>query len=145
MRRALLLAAATLPWAAAAQPNGRDTLTIGITQYPSTFHPNIENMAAKSYVLGFARRPLTVYDPDWRLACMLCETLPTLGNGLAALETTPEGKPGIRVTFRLRADARWGDGTPVSAEDLRFAWEAGRRPRPASVAPNSTAPPMRWR
>jgi peptide/nickel transport system substrate-binding protein len=125
---ALIALAATpaLTQPAPAQPAARDTLTIGITQYPSTFHPNIENMAAKAYVLGFARRPLTAYDPDWQLICMLCETLPTLENGLAALETAPEGKPGIRVTFRLRADARWGDGTPVSAEDLRFAWEAGR-------------------
>ena len=38
-----------------AQPSQRDTLTVGITQFPSTFHPNIESMAAKSYVLGFAR------------------------------------------------------------------------------------------
>ncbi|WP_135468109.1 peptide ABC transporter substrate-binding protein [Crenalkalicoccus roseus] len=106
----------------------RDTLTIGITQFPSTFHPNIESMAAKSYVLGFVRRPLTAYDPGWELTCLACETLPTLENGLAVRETTPEGKPGIRVTYRLRGDLRWGDGTPVSAEDLRFAWEAGRDP-----------------
>ncbi|WP_338147270.1 peptide ABC transporter substrate-binding protein [Neoroseomonas oryzicola] len=118
---ALLLAAAA---PAAAQP--RDALTIGITQYPSTFHPNIENMAAKSYVLGFARRPLTAYGADWRLTCLTCETLPSLENGLAVRETTPDGKPGIRVTYRLREGLRWGDGTPVSAEDLRFAWEAGR-------------------
>ena len=59
---ACLLAALSTP--ALAQPT-RDTLTIGITQYPSTFHPNIENMAAKSYVLGFARRPLTAYGADW--------------------------------------------------------------------------------
>ena len=110
---------------ALAQPQ-RETLTIGITQFPSTFHPNIDNMAAKSYVLGFARRPVTAYGVDWQLTCLLCETLPTLENGLAARETTAEGKPGLRVTYRLRADARWGDGTPVSAADLRFAWEAGR-------------------
>lgn len=108
----------------AAQP--RDTLTIGITQYPSTFHPNIENMAAKSYVLGFARRPLTAYGADWRLTCLSCESLPSLENGGAVRETTPDGKPGIRVTYRLREGLRWGDGTPVSADDLRFAWEAGR-------------------
>ena len=118
---ALLLALAA---PAAAQP--RDTLTIGITQYPSTFHPNIENMAAKSYVLGFARRPLTAYGADWRLTCLSCETLPSLENGGAVRETTPDGKPGIRVTYRLREGLRWGDSTPVSAEDLRFAWEAGR-------------------
>lgn len=121
---AALLAGATC---AAAQPAPRDTLTIGITQFPSTFHPNIENMAAKSYVLGFARRPVTAYDAAWQLACLFCETLPTLENGLAVRETTPDGRPGLRVTWRLREGLRWGDGTPITAEDLRFAWEAGRQ------------------
>jgi peptide/nickel transport system substrate-binding protein len=120
---ALLLAA--LP-ALAQQPTTRDQITIGITQYPATFHPNIENMAAKSYVLGFTRRPLTARDPDWNLACLGCVTVPTLENGLATLETTPDGRAGIRVTWELRPDWRWGDGTPVTAEDMLFAWEAGR-------------------
>ena len=110
---------------ALAQP-AREQLTIGITQYPATLHPNIESMAAKSYVLGFARRPLTTHDHDWRPACLGCETLPSLENGLAQLETTPDGRAGIRVTWRLREGWRWGDGTPVSAEDLLFAWQAGR-------------------
>ncbi|MFC7473653.1 peptide ABC transporter substrate-binding protein [Dankookia sp. GCM10030260] len=118
-------AALALAVPALAQPQ-RDTLTIGITQFPSTFHPNIDSMAAKTYVLGFARRPMTAYGTDWTLACLLCETLPTLENGLAVRETTAEGRPGLRVTYELRADARWGDGTPISAADLRFAWEAGR-------------------
>jgi peptide/nickel transport system substrate-binding protein len=104
----------------------RDRLTIGLAQYPSTFHPNIENMAAKAYILGFARRPLTAYDAEWRLTCLACELLPTLENGDAVLERTPEGRDGIRLTYRIREGERWGDGTPVSAEDLRFAWEAGR-------------------
>lgn len=119
----LLLLAAPAP----AQP-ARDTLTIGITQFPSTLHPNIENMVAKSYVLGFARRPVTAYDADWRLTCLLCETIPTLENGLAVRETTPDGRPGLRVTWVLREGLRWGDGTPVTTEDLRFTWEAGREP-----------------
>ena len=121
----LLIPLALLTLPAAAQP-ARETLSIGITQYPSTFHPNIEAMAAKSYILGFTRRPITAYGPDWQLACLTCETLPTLENGLAVRETTPEGKPGLRVTWRLREGLRWGDGTPITAEDLRFAWEAGR-------------------
>lgn len=125
LRLALLGLLAALPAAAQAP---RETLSIGITQYPSTFHPNIENMVAKSYVLGFSRRPLTAYDAEWRLTCLSCETLPTLENGLAVRETTPEGRPGIRVTYRLREGLRWGDGTPVTAEDLLFAWQAGRDP-----------------
>ena len=109
-----------------AQSALRDTLSIGISQAPSTFHPNIESMFAKSYVLGFARRPLTAYGDDWRLACLSCEAVPTMENGGVALETTPDGKPGMRVTWRLRDGLRWGDGAPVTSEDLRFAWEAGR-------------------
>lgn len=124
----LTTAAVALPASSAQAQPQRDQITIGITQYPSTYHPNIDQMAAKSYVLGFARRPVTAYDPDWELTCLLCEALPSIENGLAVRETTPDGKAGIRVTYRLRADARWGDGTPVSAEDLRFAWEAGRDP-----------------
>ncbi|WP_426956804.1 peptide ABC transporter substrate-binding protein [Muricoccus radiodurans] len=124
VRRAALLLALLAP-AAQAQP-ARDTLTIGISQAPSTFHPNIEAMLAKTYVLGFARVPLTAYGPDWRPLCLGCETFPTIENGGVVLETTPDGKPGMRVTWRLREDLRWGDGRPVTADDLRFAWEAGR-------------------
>lgn len=29
----------------------------------------------------------------------------------------------LSVTFRLRPDARWSDGVPVTAEDVRFTWE----------------------
>ncbi len=123
-RLSLAFLLAALP--ALAQTPARDNLTIGITQYPATFHPNIEAMAAKSYVLGFTRRPLTVRDADWNLACLGCDTVPSLENGMAVRETTPDGRPGIRVTWRIREGSRWGDGTPVTAEDLLFAWEAGR-------------------
>jgi peptide/nickel transport system substrate-binding protein len=122
----LAVGSALIVLAAAAQ--ARDQLTIGITQYPSTLHPSIETMAAKSYVHGFALRPITTYDADWQLACMLCTHLPTIENGEAVRETAPNGNPGIRVTYRLREDARWGDGTPITAEDIVFAWEAGREP-----------------
>ncbi|HYZ31684.1 MAG TPA: peptide ABC transporter substrate-binding protein [Crenalkalicoccus sp.] len=128
IRRRLTAIAALCALAAPAAAQTRDTLTIGITQFPSTFHPNIDAMLAKTYVLGFVRRPLTAWDADWRLTCLACETLPSLENGLAERETTPDGKPGLRVTYRLREGLKWGDGTPVTADDLRFAWEAGRDP-----------------
>ena len=67
--------------AAAAADAAKDDLVIGITQFPATFNPNIDSMAAKSYVLGMAQRPFTAYDADWKLVCMLCTELPTLENG----------------------------------------------------------------
>ena len=83
-------------------PAPSDTLTIGITQFPSTFHPNIDSMMAKSYVLAMTMRPFTVFDAQWKLVCMLCIKLPTLENGMAVRETTQQGKEGIAVTYTIR-------------------------------------------
>jgi len=122
------LALAGALWSPSASA-AKDELVIGITQFPSTFHPNIDSMLAKTYILAFTRRPITTYDKDWQLVCMLCVRLPTIDNGLAVPETTPDGKKGIAVTYTLRGDATWGDGTPVSTQDVLFTWEIGRHPR----------------
>jgi peptide/nickel transport system substrate-binding protein len=125
--KSLLIAALVLLCAASpVRAAERDQLTIGITQYPSTFHPNIDSMVAKSYILGFTRRPFTVFDQNWQLVCMLCTKLPTLENGLAVPETAPNGKKGIAVTYTIRPDAVWGDGTPITTKDVEFTWRAGR-------------------
>lgn len=125
----VLCAGAALP--ATAQPETRaieartkDELVIGITQFPATFHPNIESMLAKTYVLDMATRPFTAFDPHWKLVCMLCEKLPTLENGLA----TREGEHGVALTYTIRADAKWADGIPVTTEDVLFTVDAGRHP-----------------
>ena len=104
----------------------REQLVIGITQFPASFHPNIDSMLAKTYILSLTRRPLTVYDKNWRLICMLCVTLPTIENGLAVPERTPDGKRGIAVTYTIRSDANWGDGTPVTTKDVVFTWKVGK-------------------
>ncbi|MFN4089804.1 MAG: peptide ABC transporter substrate-binding protein, partial [Alphaproteobacteria bacterium] len=124
-----VLSVAILVLSAASGAAARDRLVIGITQYPSTFHPNIDSMLAKSYVLGMARRPVTVYDADWDLVCMLCTDLPTIENGAAVPTDLPGGGRGIAVTYTLQPEARWGDGTPVSTDDVLFTWEVGRHPR----------------
>ena len=86
-------------------------------------------MMAKTYVLAMTRRPFTAYDKDWRLVCMLCTELPTIENGRARPERTPKGKRGIAVTYTIRADAKWGDGAPVTSADVVFTWKVGRHPR----------------
>ena len=125
----LPLLAALLAPAAHARAEGRDELVIGVTQYPNTLHPSIDAMLAKTYVLGMARRPLTAYDKDWTLVCLLCTVLPTIENGLAVPETLPDGRHGVAITYTLRPGATWGDGIPVSAEDVLFTWQVGRDPR----------------
>ena len=107
---------------------------IGITQFPSTLHPNIDSMAAKSYVLGMAQRPFTAYDHDWELVCFLCTELPTFENGLAVREPLPEGveghgeREGVALTYTIQPGATWGDGTPVTTDDVLFTYEVGKHP-----------------
>lgn len=109
----------------------RESLTIGMTQFPATLNPNIDTMAAKSYVLGMALRPFTVYDADWKLVCLLCVTLPSIDNGLAAPTLFADGKRGIDITYTIRPEAKWGDGVPVTTKDVLFTYEVGRNPASA--------------
>ena len=128
--RALLLAlAATMGLGGSAFAQSHDNLTIGISQFPSTLHPMFDAMAAKSYVLAMARRPLTTYDKDWNLVCLMCETLPTFENGGAKRVPLPDGKEGVEVVFRLKDGFKWGDGMPVSPRDAILAWDIGRHPK----------------
>lgn len=125
-RRWLPALAVAVPLCAPATAAARDSLTIGITQFPSTLNPNIDAMAAKSYVLGMALRPFTVYDADWRLVCLLCGTLPSIDNGLAVPVDLADGKKGIDITYTIRPEATWGDGVPVTTEDVLFTYKVGR-------------------
>jgi peptide/nickel transport system substrate-binding protein len=130
MRR--LLATLFAGWIAlspGASQAARDELVIGITQFPSTFHPNIDSMAAKSYVLGMAERPFTGFDPEWQLICMLCTELPTIENGRAVIEKQDDGSEGIALTYTIRPGATWGDGTPVTTADVLFTYEVGTHPQ----------------
>ncbi|KIM00394.1 Oligopeptide ABC transporter periplasmic oligopeptide-binding protein OppA [Paramagnetospirillum magnetotacticum MS-1] len=118
----------------AAPALAKDELAIGITQFPATLNPSIESMLAKTYVLAFAQRPITAYDASWQLICLLCETLPSMENGLAKVESLPGGKKGIAATYTLRADSRWADGKPVTSDDVVFSWEVGRHPQSGVAA-----------
>ncbi|OUT41769.1 MAG: peptide ABC transporter [Micavibrio sp. TMED2] len=103
-------------------------LTIGISQFPSNFHPMIDSTLARTYVLGFGQRPITVYDADWELTCLLCTELPTIENGRAVLEERENGEMGMAITYTLPEEAKWGDGTRMTTEDVVFTWEVGRHP-----------------
>ena len=125
---------AGIPSATAAEARDPHELVIGITQYPSTLHPTIGSMLARNYVLGFARRPVMVYDHDWKHACMLCIEVPSVEAGTAATEPLSGGGEGMAVRHVLDPRARWGDGTPITTRDVVFTWEVGRHPQSGVAA-----------
>jgi peptide/nickel transport system substrate-binding protein len=120
------LIAAAIP--AGAQPPPHPDLTIGVASFPSTLHPAIDPELIKFYVLGFADRPVTAFDPTGRLVCLLCTELPSIVNGGARLEDLPNGGHGMAVTIHFKPDLRWGDGAPLGAADLAFTARVGHDP-----------------
>ncbi len=113
-------------------------LRIGMTQFPSTLNPLIDSMLAKSYVLAMTRRPITAFDQDWELVCMLCTELPTIENGLAVPETLADGKQGIAVTYTIHPEATWGDTFTLPTTVVSMS---------ARGSSNETSPPVcaaRW-
>ncbi len=113
---------------AGAASAAQDKLVMGITQYPSTLHPVIDSMVAKSYTLGFSQRGGVGYDKDWKLVCFGCEQVPSFENGLAEIVDRPHAKEGesdkgIKMTVHYKKDQFWGDGTPITTKDIEFWFE----------------------
>ncbi len=123
------LAALLVHAAPAIAADGGTTLKIGMTQFPSTLHPDFDEMVAKSLILGATERPVTVHNANWLPECLLCEQLPTYDNGMAKKETRKDGKTGIAATYTLKEGLTWGDGVPVTTKDILFAYDVGRNPK----------------
>lgn len=110
-----------------------DELVIGMGTAPGTLNPLLNSMLAGAFVNSMTERPITVFDPDWKLVCLLCTELPTVENGHARIVDLPPDnkgvvKKGMEVDVELRP-MTWADGTPVTARDFQFTIDVGRHPR----------------
>jgi ABC-type oligopeptide transport system substrate-binding subunit/DNA-binding SARP family transcriptional activator len=58
-----------------------------------------------------------------QLLCGLLELTPQLGIQPAVAQSWEVSEEGRRYLFRLRDDAAWSDGVPLTAGDFEFAWK----------------------
>jgi peptide/nickel transport system substrate-binding protein len=107
----------------------RDRLVIGLAQFPSGLNPTVAGQDVLSYAAGFGLRPISSFDHDGHLVCLLCAELPTLENGLAKREGD-----GLAVTIKVKPGLAWGDGVPVTAHDIAFTWQLQHDPAGGFVA-----------
>lgn len=110
-----------------------DELVIGMNTAPGTLNPLLNSMLAGAFINSMTERPITAFDPDWKLVCLLCTELPTVENGRARVVDLPPDdkgvvKKGMEVDVELRPMS-WGDGTPVTARDFQFTIEVGKHPQ----------------
>ena len=97
------------------------TLRIGIT---ADAEPKEGGIPFSSAAGGFEpaylmHAGLTVYDDQGTLQPRLAQRLPTLENG--DWSVTPDGK--MEVTWKLRPEAKWHDGTPFTGNDVAFGFK----------------------
>lgn len=122
---AVLMAATILAAGAVQAQPDKSLLVVGQLQFLTNFHPLIQVNNTKRLVVNYGLRPITAYDENTQNQCVLCETLPTIENGLAELVDQPDGTKGMRVKFTLKDGLSWGDGTPVTSKDVVFTHKMG--------------------
>jgi peptide/nickel transport system substrate-binding protein len=61
---------------------------------------------------------LTKYDLQGNVIALAAQKVPTLADG--DWQVRPDG---MEVTWRLRTDVRWHDGTPLTADDFVFGFQ----------------------
>ena len=87
--------------------------------------PSMNPLASKTDEQAIQREmlfmPLIKYDAQLRPVPWLAERW----------DTVRVGRDSLDLTFRLRRDARWHDGQPVTAEDVRWTFERAVDPRTA--------------
>ena len=103
---------------------------------PSSLHPLLVTDQVDSHVRGYLFPPLITLDQRFQWQCHLCRQLPTLENGLMS-QVKLGGDHQVMLTIELRDDLRWGDGKPVTGDDLHFAWTLAKASNEPSHAMTS--------
>jgi peptide/nickel transport system substrate-binding protein len=106
----------------AAAPPSNDLLIVGYDREPDTlnrFSTHILEDIQTCIVEG-----LTTTDEDMRVVPLLAQEVPTIGNGGVLLR----GDGGMDVTWRLRPNVTWHDGTPFTSADVKFTVDAINSP-----------------
>ncbi|MFN7455595.1 MAG: peptide ABC transporter substrate-binding protein [Pseudobdellovibrionaceae bacterium] len=111
--------------AASANSPTNAELKIGITQEFENLNPLIGSMAATSYLSYMVNRGMVFLDATGKWSPQLAKSIPTIENGGAKFVQNGKER-GLEVTWEIIDAAKWGDGTPVTCEDFKFAWEVGK-------------------
>lgn len=123
---ALGLSMASSASIAKAAPSNEE-LKIGITQEFENLNPLIGSMAATSYMLGLSVHGWLNLTPDGKYVPTLAKSIPTIENKGAKIVQEGDKKKLIS-TWEFVDNAKWGDGTPITCADVKFAWETAKNP-----------------
>ena len=108
------------------------TIVIVVAEEPPSFNPVIPDAGYDSLVMELVMLGLSDVDPDGNVFPELAAELPTAENGDVVMD---EAAGTMSVTWKMRQDVKWEDGTPVTADDALFTLAAIQDPETGSWIP----------
>lgn len=117
----LVLLVAALPALTQGPGEGGIIIRPNVGGDPNFMNPLLANSTTELDVNQFMFPALYVTDPD----TLLPATSDVRNDEFYGLATSWEvSEDGLTYTFHLRDDAKWSDGTPITAEDYKFTFDA---------------------
>ena len=110
---AVASAAACCP---AKAPAPAKTVTITFFEEPDSLNPYYTDMSFAGWAIDLFLRGLWVFDDKLEPNLEMAAEFPTVDNGGVS-------EDGLTLTIKLRQDAKWSDGEPVTADDFVFTYE----------------------
>lgn len=100
-----------------APPAQPKVISISFTQEPNSLNPFYTDMWFAMTLRDFyLRTGLVTYNDKNEPIPNIAKELPTVENGGISAD-------GKTITYKLREDVKWSDGTPLTAADYVFSWE----------------------
>lgn len=109
----------TLPPLALAVDVEDDAIIVSIPTDPPSFNAYLNDTGYETLAGELVYGALAEIGPDGNYYPELAVDLPTLTNGGLS-------EDGLTVTWRLRPDVHWSDGTPFTSADVRYTWQSLR-------------------
>ncbi|MBV9323909.1 MAG: peptide ABC transporter substrate-binding protein [Chloroflexi bacterium] len=120
----------TAPAATGAFPKGQrgqgGTLRILYWQAPTILNEHLAQGTKDQDASRLVLEPLAASGPDGNPIPVLAAEIPTIDNGGVSKDQTT-------ITWKLRQDVKWSDGTPFTADDVVFTWQYIANPDTAAA------------
>lgn len=125
-----LLALSVLMLGAALAGPRQNNVIIGTSQEPANIQDYwaTANQAISAEINGFLTPGLIQKDNEGDLIAVVATRVPTAANGDIRITRQGNAVASNAVTYRIRPDARWSDGTPITTRDFQFWLEVVNNP-----------------
>jgi peptide/nickel transport system substrate-binding protein len=106
------------PLTKAVKPKKGGEIVVCIEEEPPILNLFLEDgqMQSTKDIVGNILWGLLVVKPDFTYAPRLAEKVPTKENGLVTENP-------FTVTFKIKKEAKWSDGKPITSADVVFTWQ----------------------